>query len=210
MSNATQVTCAEVMREPGEGESDPPHALMPTLSAIHSFTYWESKPATGTHPPSDSYILTGHTQAHIDTDTGCDRHSTCRRLVHRCGQRGAHAFTLTHILLQNPRPTCFHTDVLLVTQGTYSAWSHDGPRDMLYGRLMGRPHMCLSLQQSRSSHGVREKVSFDECISFNENIRNFAIKRSHIKAVLIFISKTKLTQGLWGHCHAFGLCFRLL
>lgn len=123
---------------------------------------------------------------------------------------GAHTLTLTHILLQNHRPTCFHTDILLVTQGTYSAWSHDGPRDMLYGRLMGRPHVCLSLQQSESSRGVREKVRFDECISFNESIRNFAIKRSHTKAILIVSSKTKLIQGLWGHRHVLRLCFGLL
>lgn len=118
MSSAMQVTCAEVTGEPGEGESDLPHALMPTLSAMHSVTYLESKSATGPHAPSDSYTLMGHTQAHIDPDTGCNSHSTRRRLMHRCGHRGAHTFTLTHILLQNPRPTCFHTDILLVAQGT--------------------------------------------------------------------------------------------
>lgn len=74
---------------------------------------------------------------------------------------------------------------------------------MLSGRLLGRPHMCLSLQQSRSSQGVREKVSSDECISFDESIRNLAIK-SHRKAILMFSSKTKLIQGLWGQVMVLG------
>lgn len=56
---------------------------------------------------------------------------------------------------------------------------------------------------------MREKVSSDECISFSESIWNFAIKRSHTKAILIFSSQTKLIQGLWGHRHVFRLCFGL-
>lgn len=112
--------------------------------------------------------------------------------------RVSHIYTLTHILLQSHSPTRFHRHSSSDSRVIFCCGHMMAHRDMLYRRLMGRPHMCLSHQQSGSSHGVREKVSFDE------SIQDFAIKRSHTKAILIFISKTKLRQGLWGA----SLCFR--
>lgn len=96
MSPGLAEVIEEVIGVYGGGESDTRHAQAPTFSAIHSSIHLETKPATGALTVPHSYTLTEHTQAHIGMDTGRDGHCICRWLMHRCGQRSAHTFTLPH------------------------------------------------------------------------------------------------------------------
>lgn len=141
----------------------------------------------GTHSPSVSDTCTAHTQAHTDTHTGRDGHCTCRWLTHTRGHRGTHTFTLSYTFSHRIADPHAFTHFPSDPRDIFCCGHMIAHRDMLYGRLMGRPHMCLGHQPSGSSHAVREKFSFDECI------QKLAIKRSHTKAILIFISKTKFT-----------------
>lgn len=177
----------EVIGVYGGGESDTRHAQTPTSSAIHSSIHLETKPAIGARTIPHSYTLSEHIQAHIGMDTSRDGHCTCRRLMYR--DRGV----LTHLHSHTHSPTESQTHMLSHRHSSsnpreiFCCGHMMAHRDMPYGQLMGRPHKYLGHQQNASSHKVRERINFDECIE------NFSIRKGHMKVILIFIFEAKFT-----------------